>query len=107
MVIYEVNLSIDADVYADYMVWLKEHVKEMLQFPGFIQVSLFEQESKEPDGDFSQEKLTVQYQIEDRDSLEKYLTEFAPKMRGEGINRFKDKFSADRRIFNVQDIILK
>ena len=102
MIIYEVNLSIDRGIYAEYKSWLIEHVKEMLQFPGFIQASLLKQEQDDPS---DQEKLTVQYQLEGRDDLEKYLIECAPKMREEGIKRFKDKFSATRRVFKVQDIL--
>ena len=102
MIIYEVNLSIDKEIYSEYKLWLKEHVKEMLQFPGFIQASLLKQEEDEVS---EQEKLTVQYQLEGRDYLEKYFIECAPKMREEGIKRFKDKFSATRRIFKVQDIL--
>ncbi|OGV38526.1 MAG: hypothetical protein A3F46_04615, partial [Legionellales bacterium RIFCSPHIGHO2_12_FULL_42_9] len=88
------------DIYAEFAVWLREHVKEMLQFSGFIQASIFKQEQ---DKGSDQEKLTVQYQIESRDDLQCYFTEFAAQMREEGIKRFKDKFSAERRIFNVQD----
>ena len=102
MIIYEVNLSIDKEIYSEYKSWLKEHVKEMLQFQGFIQASILKQEQ---DDVSEQEKLTVQYQLEGRDDLEKYFVECAPRMREEGIKRFQDKFSATRRIFKVQDIL--
>ncbi len=104
MVIYEVNLCIDEEIYAEYLVWLKEHVQKMLQFPGFLQASFFKPEQE---CNAAQEKLTVQYQLESRDALEKYFTEFAPKMREDGIRRFGNKFSAERRIFHVQAVILK
>ena len=104
MVVYEVNLTINSDIYSEFTVWLKGHVKEMLQFPGFIQASIFKPEH---DDVADQETLTVQYQLETRDDLERYFTEFAPKFREEGIKRFPDKFSATRRIFKIQDVILK
>jgi len=104
MVIYEVNLAIDKEIYPQFQSWLKKHAEEMLQFPGFIQASILKPEKEEVEG---QEKLTVQYQLEDREALEVYFTDFAPKMRGDGINLFKDKFSAERRIFEVQENILK
>ncbi len=104
MVIYEVNLNIDGEIYVEYLVWLKEHVQQMLQFPGFIQASFFKPEQE---GNTAQEKLTVQYQLKSRDDLQTYFNEFAPKMREDGINRFGNKFSAERRIFNVQEVILK
>lgn len=40
MVIYEVNLSIDEEIYEQFKSWLKSHVKEMLQFPGFIKAQI-------------------------------------------------------------------
>lgn len=104
MVIYEVNLAINSDIYSEYTSWLQDHAKEMLQFPGFIQAILLKPEQE---GLSEQKQLTVQYQLENRESLERYLVEFAPKMRAGGINLFKDQFSATRRIFEVQKIILK
>ncbi|KTC82471.1 DUF4286 family protein [Legionella cherrii] len=99
MVIYEVNLAIDGDIYPQFQLWLKKHVKEMLQIPGFIQARVLKPENEET---VKQEQLTVQYQLENRDFLNVYFAEFALKMREEGLNLFKNKFSAQRRIFEVQ-----
>lgn len=96
MVIYEVNLMINKDIYEQYYVWLEEHAKEMLKFPGFMSARILKQEI---DSNCEQEKLTVYYELKDRESLELYFTEFAEKMRGDGVNRFKGQFSAERRIF--------
>lgn len=102
MVIYEVNLMIDKDIFAEFQLWLREHANEMLQFPGFMQASIFEQEQEEA---VDQEKLIIQYQLENKAALDKYLTAFAPKMREDGIKRFGSKFSATRRFFKVLDIL--
>lgn len=104
MIIYEVNLAIDEDIYSQFQLWLKEHAKEMLQFPGFIKASILKPENESVSG---KEKLTIQYQLENRKSLDVYFTQFAAKMREKGISKFTDKFSAERRIFEVQDNILK
>ncbi len=101
MVIYEVNLAIDKEIYSQFQTWLNEHAKEMLQFPGFIKASILKQENETIS---DKEKITVQYHLEDRESLTIYFTQFAPQMRDEGIKRFKDKFSAERRIFEIQHI---
>ncbi|WP_454782839.1 DUF4286 family protein [Legionella sp. WA2022007384] len=103
MVIYEVNLAIDGDIYPQFQLWLKKHVKEMLQLPGFIQASILKPENENT----NQEQLTVQYQLEDRESLNVYFTEFALKMREEGLKLFQDKFSAQRRVFEVAANIFK
>lgn len=104
MVIYEVNLAIDKDIYSQFQSWLNEHVREMLQFQGFIEARILKPENENVS---DKEKLTVQYQLADRGSLDIYFSQFAPKMREEGIKKFSDKFSAERRIFEVQHHILK
>lgn len=53
-----------------------------------------------------QEKLTVQYRIKSRQALDHYFTEHSVKMREEGIKRFKDQFSATRRLFEIEEVIL-
>ncbi|MCE3043959.1 DUF4286 family protein [Legionella sp. 16cNR16C] len=103
MVIYEVNLAIDSDIYPQYQEWLKKHAEEMVQLPGFIKAKILR-----PEGSVSgQEKLTVQYQLESRAALNQYFTDFAPKMRGDGLARFEGKFSAERKVFEVQHSMKK
>lgn len=100
MVIYEVNLSIDADIYPQYHLWLKKHAKEMLEFPGFIQARILKPENEQS---ANKDELVVQYKLESREALNNYFTEFAPKMRQEGLNLFKDKFSAKRRVLEIEE----
>ena len=58
MIIYEVNLTIDGSIYPQFSVWLKKHVKDILEVPGFVQASILKPEN-EPIN--SKEKLTVHY----------------------------------------------
>lgn len=104
MVIYEVNLLIDENIYSQFELWLKEHASEMLQFPGFINAHILKPENEDTE---NQKKLTVQYQLDNKNSLTNYFNQFAAKMREDGLKRFKDKFSAERRIYEVQERILK
>ncbi|QEY51415.1 DUF4286 family protein [Legionella longbeachae] len=104
MVIYEVNLLIEEDVYSQFQLWLKMHAKEMLQFPGFIHAHILKPENEDIQ---TQKKLTVQYQIDNKNSLTNYFNQFAEKMREEGLKHFKGKFSAERRIYEVQEYISK
>lgn len=104
MVIYEVNLLIEEDVYNQFQSWLKVHAKEMLQFPGFIQAHILKPENEDIQ---TQKKLTVQYQVDNKNSLTNYFNQFAAKMRDEGLKQFKGKFSAERRIYEVQEYIPK
>ena len=99
MVIYEVNVTVHRGVYADFFVWLTKHVKKMLQFPGFVCATILKQELNE---NSENEQITISYQLENRQMLDNYFSEYAPKMREEGLLLFKDKFSITRRVFQLE-----
>lgn len=95
MVIYEVNLEIDHEIYPDYMNWLTHHMQQMLQLKGFIRAKIANlSDSKE-----NTKQVTIWYELNTKEDLEQYLTIYAPTMREDGIKRFGNKFSANRRIF--------
>ena len=67
MIVYEVNLDLRADVYADYRAWLAAHVEEILALPGFVSAEIFDLVDPEPAG--GRRALTVCYRVADRASL--------------------------------------
>src|SRR5688572_790768 len=95
MVIYEVNLNINNDIYQDYYKWLLEHVEQILKFDGFkkAEIGLIEH-----DGSDGQKRIRVSYVISAYHDLENYLTYHAPSMRADSIEKFGTQFSASRRI---------
>lgn len=103
MVIYEVNLSVDEDIYQDYKKWLDEHIQQMLRFPGFLNATAMHQSMR--DESDSKKHLTVQYQLESAEDLQNYFNEHAPKMRGDGVKRFEGRFTVARRTFEVESVI--
>lgn len=94
MLIYEVNLTVEPAIYRDYLIWLKAHIQEILCLPGFKNATLSVEEP--------QHKLCVQYYLDTEENLYKYLEDYAPKMRADGIARFADKFIANRRILKIE-----
>lgn len=104
MIIYEVSLSVDKDIYPRYHEWLKKHVKDMLDVPGFMQASILKPENEYVT---DKEQLTVLYRLDTRESLDVYFKEYAAKVREEGLRLFKDKFSVQRRIYQVQAHVSK
>lgn len=104
MIVYEINLTIDMEIISQFEIWLKEHIKEMLQFPGFIEAAILKPEFDSP---HQKEALTVQYLVENREFLEHYFIVHAEKMREKGLISFKNKFSAERRIFERQTLFYK
>ena len=40
-VLYQVNLCVDSSICDEYILWLKEHIEQMLQIDGFIKADLY------------------------------------------------------------------
>lgn len=69
----------------------------MLALPGFIEAQYFDPH-QEDDGHWTH---TVQYILSNRDALDAYLENDAPRMRQDGIDRFGDAMSSSRSIREV------
>jgi hypothetical protein len=95
VIVYEVNLEVDAAVFADYCAWLDEHVREILALPGFIAAEIFER--SDPPAAAGQRCLCVSYRLAGAADLERYLRDDAPRMRAASA-RFAGRFTATRRV---------
>lgn len=93
MVIYEVNLYVKNTVAEDAGVWLRRHIKEMLQIDGFQKARWYYQEPRD-----DQQLWTVQYHVETVSHLERYLETDAVAMRADAADRFGDLMRAERRL---------
>jgi hypothetical protein len=91
---YEVALEPDAAILGEFEAWLEYHVDEMLALPGFTGATIHKAENP----DTGAQLRIVRYELEDRAALARYLEEFAPRMRADGLARFGDRFRASRRI---------
>lgn len=94
MIVYEVNLRVEAAIADEFRVWLEAHVMQMLALPGFASAERFRVESSagEP------VEFCVQYRLHDALALDAYLSEHAPYMRAEGLSRFGSRFTTARRV---------
>jgi Domain of unknown function (DUF4286) len=97
MPIYEVSLNINNDIYDEYYLWLKDHIKEILQFNGFTHAEILH-EKLLPDEN-KVKKITVRYFIQTERDLDDYLQHHAPRLRADAINKFGNQFNASRKIF--------
>jgi len=95
MVIYEVNISVNNDIFQDYYDWLLPHAKDILNLPGFIdcEIGLVENQS-----DDNKNHLRVSYTIDSYDNLQHYLTNHAQQMRDDATQQFGGQFDITRRI---------
>lgn len=96
MVIYEVNLAVDADIAEAYAAWLAPHIDEVLAVPGFVSAEWWTVEADRQPGD--RVRWCVQYRVESRAALRDYLDHHAARLRGDGLDRFGGRFDATRRI---------
>lgn len=96
IVVYEVNLTVDMAVQAEFRKWLRSHTRLMLTLPGFAGAKLFEAERGSAGATTIQ--YVVQYLLESRPALQNYLNEHAREMRKQTHLRFGDSVIAHRRI---------
>ena len=96
VIVYEVNLALDRGIADAYRAWLSTHVAEILQLPGFVDARILD--VLEPAPDANHVAMCVQYTLRDRASLDAYVRDHAPRMRGEGEARFGGRFHATRRV---------
>lgn len=99
MIIYEVNVTINNDIFNEYTSWLIEHIKIMLQFKGFRKADILKEKTAENDAKTT--RLTVHYFLESEQDLDDYLNTHAKAMREDGIKKFGNQFSAFRRVFSI------
>lgn len=93
-VVYEVNLEADADIAGPFDTWLRDHIADMLQFEGFRSAEILD----DPAAPAGRIRRVVQYRLRDQAALDDYLANHAPQMRAQGVARFGDRFSAERRV---------
>ena len=99
MITYEVNLFVQRAIEAEFRAWLEGHVREILALPGFTGGQVFERLDPAPaEGEFV---LCTHYRLHDEAALAHYLREFAPALRADGLNRFGDRFRAERRVLKA------
>ena len=101
-VIYEVNLEADAAIEAAFDTWLRDHIADMLQLPGFRAAEILGDRSAPP----GRVRRTVQYRLTDQAALDDYLRLHAPRMRTRGVELFGDRFTAERRVLTHREDFL-
>ncbi|HSR65110.1 MAG TPA: DUF4286 family protein [Xanthomonadaceae bacterium] len=96
MLLYEVELAVEAGIAEAFRAWLPGHVAELLALPGFVSAEILAvEEPAPPPGEVA---LCVRYRLRDRATLDAYLRDHAARLRGDGLARFGGRFRASRRV---------
>ncbi|MBK6350843.1 MAG: DUF4286 family protein [Steroidobacteraceae bacterium] len=94
-VLYEIDYVAEAAIEGPFDTWLRDHTADVLQFDGFLSAELLDDDTAAPPG---QVRRLVQYRLRNRAALETYLREHAPRMRAQGIEKFGERYRAQRRV---------
>lgn len=97
MTIYEVRIEVDNEIAQEYRNWLKEHMAEIVTKGGFENALFFEED---PPNEHLQ-LFTVHYWAADQKVVNHYIENLAPAFRADGVERFGNRFRAQRRILNL------
>jgi uncharacterized membrane protein len=93
-VLYEVNLDAEAGIEGPFDTWLRDHIADVLQFDGFLSAEVLD-DATAPAGRI---RRIVQYRLRNQAALDAYLREHAPRMRAQGVEKFGERYSAERRV---------
>ena len=93
MIVYEVNIEIEPDIYAQYQEWIGPHAQEVTLHKGFQKVDIFETTS-----DSGKPLFVCHYWLDTQESLDEYLQNHAPKLRADADKKFGSKIKGIRRV---------
>jgi hypothetical protein len=102
-IIYEVDLEAEAAIEGPFDTWLRDHIADVLQFPGFLSAEVLA-DTAPIDGRI---RRTVQYRLRDRVALDEYLDKYAPRMRTEGMALFGERFSTAPRVLTHREEFIR
>lgn len=97
MIVYAVELEMDAGLREEYLMWLRAHVAAMLALPGFLGAEILTR--SEPAPAAGRWAVCVHYRLRDRAAWQDYLEHHAATMRAAGVARFGDRVHASRQLF--------
>ena len=98
MIVYEVNLQVDSIAADEYAEWLEPHIEQILEIEGFQGAEWFVCDSEDDKAHWS-----IRYHLDKRSSLASYLENHAPTFIQEGVNKFGEYLSSNRRIMSLRN----
>lgn len=95
MIVYNVTVKVEKSIEEEWLGWIEKHAPEVVETGCFVSYSFFE--LLEPKVD-AQRTFVIQYFAKTKEDYERYLSDFAPQLKEDGIKKFGDKFVAFRSI---------
>ena len=101
MILYNVTVSLDPEIEADWVQWItEEHIPDMLATGKFVSAQLIriKDDQQQPTGNYA-----VQYKVENQSQMDAYLNDDAARLRGKTQTRFGNKVLAFRTFLELLD----
>jgi hypothetical protein len=100
MIIYNVTVNIDESIHEQWLIWIKEHIPQVLATGKFEKATLTKVSVEEDMGGVT---YSIQYRSYSREALDAYYREDAEKLRVDGMKMFADKMLAFRTELQIID----
>lgn len=101
MILYNVTVSIDENIEADWLQWMKEdHIPKVMNTGMFVERKIFKLLSHEQEGAIT---YAIQYFADSINHINEYQEKHAEALQLEHTEKFKDKFVAFRTMLEHVD----
>jgi hypothetical protein len=98
MVLYNVTVSIDREMEADWLAWMrKTHIPQVMETGCFLECRMSKIQGEEDGGS----AYSCLYLAPTSDKLEEYHTKYAPALQEDHALRYGGKFAAFRTFLTV------
>ena len=101
MIIYNVTANIEESIHDEWLIWIKEHIPQVLGTGKFDKATLTKVLVEEDMGGGL--TYSIQYRSYSREALDAFYKEDAPKFREEALKKFADKMLAFRTELQIVD----
>ena len=101
MIIYNVTVNIDHSVHDEWLQWMKEvHIPDVMGTGIFLENRMLKVLGDEESGGHT---YSVQYTCRSMDDFSRYEKVFAPGLRNQHAEKYKDKFVSFRTLLETVD----
>jgi hypothetical protein len=100
MIIYNVTINVDESIHNEWLIWIKNHIPQVLATGKFTEAKLTKVLVDEELGGTT---YSVQYRAKSREDLDNYYKFDADKLRNEGLAKFADTMLAFRTELEIVD----
>lgn len=100
MIIYNITANIDQSIHDEWVIWIKEHIPQILATGKFTEAKLTKILVEEELGGTS---YSIQLRAKSREALDAYYREDAERLQQEGVAKFADKMLTFRTELEIID----